>query len=187
MPHTTSSCAPGLPSGGMFPTSDAVSSPPPLLRRRPSAAQDEAQAVPEAMSLTRQRQCGEVLFTFWGGPVYLLGWSFLLVGWSFLVFAVVLFTFVVALFTCGVVLSRARGRDCQGAGDWSEIDDVKGVDSADRVVLRLERPAWASLPGGTSVACSLPGLGEDGAGHGFVLATVVVEADVVVAKLLHRA
>ena len=80
MPHTTSSCAPGLPSGGMFPTSDAVSSPPPLLRRRPSVAQDEAQAVPEAVSLTRQRQCGVVLLTFWGGPVYFLGWSFLLCG-----------------------------------------------------------------------------------------------------------
>ena len=47
MPHTTSSCAPGLPSGGMFPTSDAVSSPPPLLCRRPSATQDD----------TRQGQC----------------------------------------------------------------------------------------------------------------------------------
>ena len=68
-----------------------------------------------------------------------------------------------------------------------EIDDVKGVGSADRVVLRLERPAWASLPGATSLPFSRPGLGEDGAGHGFVLATVVVEADVAVAKLLHRA
>ena len=123
-----------------------------------------------------------------------MGWSCLLFGvvlFTFggvlVTFGVVLVTFVVVLFTFVVVLSRARGSDCQGAGDWSEIDDVKGVGSADRVVLRLERPAWASLPGATSLPFSLPGLGEDGAGHGFVLATVVVEADVVVAKLLHRA
>ena len=87
----------------------------------------------------------------------------------------------------GDALVLHRGSDCQGAGAWSEIDDVQVVGSADGVVLRLERPAWASLPGATSVAFSLRGLGEDGAGHGFVLATVVVEADVVVAKLLHRA
>ena len=43
-----------------------------------------------------------------------------------------------------------------------------------------------ALPGATSVAFRFS-LGEDGAGHGFVLATMVVEADVVVAKLLHRA